>query len=319
LGDVDVSVLPLEGKRIWVAGQTGMVGSALVRRLSALDVTLLSAPRATVDLRDRAATKAWAINSRPDLVFVAAAKVGGILANDTQPVQFLQDNLDIELSTIAAAYEAGVEKLLFLGSSCMYPKHAAQPLREDSLLASKLEPTNQWYAVAKIAGAMLCDAYRKQYGANYISVLPTNLYGPNDNFDSASSHVMAAAIRKIAEAVEAGSRSVTIWGSGTPLREFMHVDDLADALVFLMQVYSEAGPINVGSGQEISILQLHELIADIAGYKGTFRLDPAKPDGTPRKLMDSSRLQALGWQPKIKLRDGVAEIYEAYKAQKMHS
>lgn len=305
--------MPLAGKRIWVSGHRGMVGSSLVRRLLALqDVTVLTAPR-TVDLRDKAATKAWVNDHRPDLVFMAAARVGGILANDTHPVDFLKDNLEIELATISAAYEAGVEKLVFLGSSCIYPKFALQPIAEGSLLTAALEPTNQWYAIAKIAGVMLCDAYRKQFGADFISVMPTNLYGLNDNFDPQSSHVIAAAVRKLVEAVRNGNDTVTIWGSGKPLREFMHVDDLADALIFLMQRFSAEGPINAGSGEEITILGLHELVAEIVGFKGRFAFDASKPDGTPRKIMDSSRLLSMGWRPKITLRQGVADMCAAYR------
>jgi GDP-L-fucose synthase len=307
-------MMSLEGKRIWVPGHRGMVGSALLRRLSGLDgVTILAAERRELDLTDRVATAAWAKAERPDLVFMAAARVGGILANDAYPVDFLQDNLAIELSTIAASFEAGVEKFMLLGSSCIYPKFAAQPIAESSLLTAPLEPTNQWYALAKIAGVMLCDAYRQQYGKSFISTMPTNLYGPNDNFDPRTSHVLPATVRKIVDARNSGRDRVTIWGSGSPLREFMHVDDLADALLFLMQRYDEAGPINVGSGQEISILGLHELVAELAGWNGAFEFDATKPDGTPRKLMDSSRLSALGWKPQTALRDGIRQMIELYE------
>jgi len=304
----------LEGKRIWVPGHRGMVGSALVRRLSEIQgTTILTAGHRELDLTDRAATAAWANDKRPDLVFMAAARVGGILANHESPVDFLEDNLAIEISTIAASHGAGVEKFMLLGSSCIYPKFAPQPITEDSLLTAPLEPTNQWYAIAKIAGVMLCDAYRQQYGKSFISTMPTNLYGPNDNFDVRTSHVLPATVRKIVEARDSGRDRVAIWGSGSPLREFMHVDDLADALLFLMQRYDEPGPINVGSGHEISILGLHELVAELAGWKGTFEFDGSKPDGTPRKLMDSSRLTALGWQPRIELRDGVRQMIELYE------
>ena len=286
-----------------------MVGSALVRRLSAIPgVEVLTAASGELDLRDRDATTAWAGRAKPDLAFMAAARVGGIVANDTRPVDFLQDNLQIEIATISAAQEAGVEKFVFLGSSCIYPKFAPQPIAEASLLTAALEPTNQWYAIAKIAGIMLCDAYRKQFGSHFVSAMPTNLYGPNDNYDLTNSHVLPATVRKIVEAKRSGRDNVVIWGSGTPLREFMHVDDLADALVFLMERYDEAGPINVGSGQEISILDLHRMVAGVVGYEGEFVFDAAKPDGTPRKLMDSSRLTAMGWGPKIPLEQGVAEI-----------
>lgn len=306
-------MISLEGKRIWVAGHRGMVGSALVRRLSGLpEVKILTADSRDLDLTDRAATTAWVRAQRPDLVFMAAARVGGILANNERPVDFLQDNLAIELSTIAAAFEAGVEKFMLLGSSCIYPKFAAQPIQESSLLTAPLEPTNQWYAIAKIAGVMLCDAYRQQFGRSFISTMPTNLYGPNDNFDPIASHVVAATIRKIVDARNAGRNRVTIWGSGSPLREFMHVDDLADALVFLMKRYDEAGPINVGSSQEISVLGLHQLVAELSGWQGEFDFDRSKPDGTPRKLMDSSRLTALGWRPRIELRDGLRQMIDIY-------
>ena len=302
----------LAGKRIWVAGHNGMVGSAVERRL-ALEpgVQILHAPRAELDLRDGKATRAWALANRPEIVVVAAAKVGGILANSQRPVDFLEDNLLIELSTIRAAADAGVEKLLFLGSSCIYPKMAPQPMPESALLTGLLEPTNQWYAVAKIAGIMLCDAFREQYGLNFISAMPTNLYGPNDNYDLNSSHVLPATLRKIHEAKLSCQRDVTIWGTGSPLREFMHVDDLADALIFLLQTYSEPGPINAGTAEEVTILELHKLAAKVAGWDGAFVFDATKPDGTPRKLMDSTRLAALGWRPKITLEDGLRRTYEA--------
>jgi GDP-L-fucose synthase len=310
-------MISLEGKRIWVAGHRGMVGSALVRRLSAVPgVTMLVADRRELDLTDRAATTTWALSHRPDMVFMAAARVGGILANSTYPVAFLQENLAIELSTISASFESGVEKFMLLGSSCIYPKFAPQPISEDSLLTAPLEPTNQWYAIAKIAGVMLCDAYRQQYDRSFISTMPTNLYGPNDNFDLTTSHVLPATIRKIVDARDAAQRRVTIWGSGSPLREFMHVDDLADALVFLMEHYDEAGPINVGTEQEISILELHQTVAELAGWRGSFEFDRSKPDGTPRKLMDSGRLAALGWRPRISLRDGITQMIELYSVSK---
>uniref|UniRef100_UPI00313AD05B GDP-L-fucose synthase family protein n=2 Tax=Mesorhizobium sp. 131-3-5 TaxID=2744520 RepID=UPI00313AD05B len=301
-------------------GNRGMVGSALVRRLSDLPgVTVLTAERRELDLTDRPATAAWAKAKRPDLVFMAAARVGGILANHESPVDFLQDNLAIELSTIEASFAAGAQKFMLLGSSCVYPKFAAQPISESSLLTGPLEPTNQWYAIAKIAGIMLCDAYRQQYGTSFISTMPTNLYGPNDNFDPKTSHVLPATVRKIVDARNSGRDRVTIWGSGSPLREFMHVDDLADAVLFLMRAYDEAGPVNVGSGQEISILGLHQLVAELAGWKGTFEFDNRKPDGTPRKLLDSSRLIALGWQPRIELRAGVRQMIELYEKSEQAS
>jgi GDP-L-fucose synthase len=308
-------VTGLEGKRVWVAGHRGMVGRALVERLSDIaGLTLVVAGRDELDLRDREATRRWVKAQRPDLAFIAAARVGGILANDSYPVDFLEDNLLIELSAIRAAFDAGVEKLLFLGSSCIYPKLAPQPISEDSLLTAPLEPTNQWYAIAKIAGISLCDAFRKQYGAAFISAMPTNLYGPGDNYDLHDAHVLAAAIRKIHEAKVNGRATVTIWGTGTPLREFMHVADLADALVFLMQHYDAPGPINVGSGDEISILGLHEAIRDIIGWQGDFVFDATRPDGTPRKLMDSRRLRDLGWQASTDLHDGLADTYRRFVA-----
>jgi GDP-L-fucose synthase len=306
----------LEGKRIWIAGHRGMVGRALVRRLEGVPgVSLVVAERGELDLGDREATRQWVKAQRPDLAFIAAAKVGGILANDTLPVDFLEDNLRVELSTIRAAFDAGVEQLLFLGSSCIYPRLAPQPIREDSLLTAPLEPTNQWYAIAKIAGIALCDAFRKQYGACFISAMPTNLYGPGDSYDLASAHVLAAAIRKVHEAQAYGRDVVTVWGSGTPLREFMHVADAADALVFLMQHYDEAGPINVGSGDEISILGLHEAVREVVGWRGQFRFDPSKPDGMPRKLMDSTRLHDLGWQGHTDFRTGLADTYRSFLSE----
>jgi GDP-L-fucose synthase len=299
-------VTTLEGKRIWVAGHTGMVGAALVRALARLDgVTLLTASHGELDLRDPGATRAWAAAQRPDLVFVAAARVGGILANAARPVDFLEDNLLIAASVIHAAHATGVEKLLFLGSSCAYPRLAPQPIREAALLGGPLEPTNQGYAVAKIAGVLLCDAYRQQYGADFVSAMPTNLYGPNDNDDPEESHVLAAAIRKIRTAQASGAAEVTIWGTGAPLREFMHVDDLAAALLVVMASYSAPGPINIGSGEEVSILALHELVAQLSGWRGRFVFDASKPDGTPRKRLDCARLEALGFQARIGLEEGI--------------
>ncbi len=300
----------LAGKRIWIAGHAGLVGSALARRLAAVPgVTLITARSRELDLRDLAATRAFVRDKRPDLAFIAAARVGGILANAERPVDFLEDNLLIELATMRAAAAERLEKVLFLGSSCIYPKFAPQPIAEASLLAGPLEPTNQWYAVAKIAGVMLCDAYRQQHGMNFISAMPTNLYGPNDSYDLATSHVLPATLRKIMEAKAAGRDEVTVWGTGTPLREFMHVDDLADALTFLMERYDEAGPINVGTGEEVTILELHRMAAEIIGWQGRFVLDGTKPDGTPRKLMDSSRLHGLGWRSKIPLAEGLRRTY----------
>ena len=299
----------LAGKRVFVAGHRGMVGSALVRRLASEDCEVLTAGRSELDLIDQAATRAWFEREKPDAVFLAAARVGGILANDSYPADFLYDNLMIEANTIEAAFRAKVGKLLFLGSSCIYPKFAEQPMREDALLTGPLEPTNEWYAVSKIAGIKLAQAYRRQHGCDFISAMPTNLYGPGDNFDLASSHVLPALIRKVHEAKLAGSPSFTIWGSGTPRREFLHVDDLADACVFLMQRYSGDEHVNVGFGSDVTIIELAELIARMIGFDDTIDRDVTKPDGTPRKLMDTARLSAMGWSPRITLEEGVATTY----------
>jgi GDP-L-fucose synthase len=302
-------IFSLTGRRLFVAGHRGMVGSALVRRLASEGCDVLTAPRSELDLLDQVQVRAWMAEHKPDVVIVAAAKVGGILANDTYPADFLYDNLMIEANLIEASHRIGVDKLLFLGSSCIYPKFAPQPITEDSLLTGPLEPTNEWYAIAKIAGIKLCQAYRRQYGSDYISAMPTNLYGPGDNFDLNSSHVLPALIRKAHEARLAGAESFEIWGTGTPRREFLHVDDLADACVHLLKVYSDAGPVNVGSGTDIPIGDLAELVADVIGFNGVVTRDETKPDGTPRKLMDSSRLADLGWTAKIDLRDGIADAY----------
>ena len=305
------AIYSLAGKRVWVAGHKGMVGSALVRRLESEDCEVLTVDRSELDLTDQRAVLGWMHNHRPQAVFLAAARVGGIHANDTRPVDFLRDNLLIETAVFTGAESVGVEKLMFLGSSCIYPKHAAQPLREEALLTGALEPTNEWYALAKIAGVKLAQAYRKQYGCDFISAMPTNLYGPGDNYDLSGSHVLPALIRKVHEAKESGG-PVEIWGSGSPLREFLFVDDCADACIHLMQHYSGDMPINVGSGEEISILGLTRLVMDAIGYQGDIVTDPAKPDGTPRKLLDSSRLESLGWSPKVPLREGIALAYAAY-------
>lgn len=296
----------LAGKRVFVAGHRGMVGSALVRRLEREACTIVTIDRAGLDLRDQAAVRAWFAANRPDAVFLAAARVGGILANDRHPADFLHDNLMVAANVIEAAHRSGVEKLLFLGSSCIYPRLAAQPIREEALLAGPLEPTNQWYAIAKIAGVKLVQAYRRQHGCDFIAAMPTNLYGPGDNFDLESSHVLPALIRKAHEARVAGAAAMPIWGSGTPRREFLHVDDLADACVFLMMHYSDDAPINVGSGEEVTIRELAAMVARAIGFDGAIVADPARPDGTPRKLVDSGRLRALGWQPRITLADGIA-------------
>ncbi|SSC67295.1 GDP-L-fucose synthase [Ciceribacter selenitireducens] len=304
----------LSGKRVWVAGHRGMVGSALVRRLASEGCETLTVDRAELDLRRQGAVEAWMERSRPDAVFLAAAKVGGILANDTRPAEFLYDNLILETNIIHAAYRTGVEKLLFLGSSCIYPKFAPQPITEDALLTGALEPTNEWYAIAKIAGMKLCQAYRRQYGCDFISAMPTNLYGPGDNYDLTSSHVMPALIRKADDAKRAGDSTITVWGTGTARREFLHVDDCADACVFLMKSYSAEGHVNVGSGKDITILELTRLVCDIVGFHGVIDHDLSKPDGTPRKLLNVEKLRAMGWAPRIALADGIAKAYEAFLA-----
>ncbi|WP_294260850.1 GDP-L-fucose synthase [uncultured Sphingomonas sp.] len=304
----------LRGKRVYVAGHRGMVGSAIVRRLASEDCEILAPPRSELDLIDQRAVRDWFTRERPDAVFLAAAKVGGILANDSFPADFLYDNLMIEANVIEAAHRTDVAKLLFLGSSCIYPKFAEQPIVEESLLTGPLEPTNEWYAIAKIAGIKLAQAYRRQHGHDYISAMPTNLYGPGDNFDLNSSHVLPALIRKAHEAKLAGAESLTIWGTGTPRREFLHVDDLADACVFLMQHYSDAPHVNAGFGDDVSILELAELVAKTVGFEGTIVRDTSKPDGTPRKLMSSARLEAMGWRPTITLEQGVASVYQWFLA-----
>jgi GDP-L-fucose synthase len=295
---------------ILVAGHRGLVGSAIVRHLQATGFeNLLLRPRSAVDLRDQAAVDAFFATAQPAYVFLAAAKVGGILANDTHPAEFLRDNLAIQTNVIDAAYRYGTRKLLFLGSSCIYPKHAPQPMPEECLLSGPLEPTNESYAIAKIAGLKMCQAYRRQYGFDAICAMPTNLYGPGDNFDLRSSHVLPALIRKFHEAQAGGAGEVEIWGTGTPRREFLHVDDLADACVFLMQRYSSEQPVNVGWGTDVSIAELADRVAKTVGYNGTLRFNTSMPDGTPRKLLDVSRLSALGWTAKIPLDSGIAATY----------
>lgn len=302
----------LAGKRIWVAGHRGMVGSAIIRRLASEGCEVLTAGRAELDLRRQDAVEAWMEENSPDAVFLAAAKVGGILANDTYPADFLYENLILEANIIHAAYRSGVEKLLFLGSSCIYPKFAPQPITEDALLTGALEPTNEWYAIAKIAGIKLCQAYRRQHGCDFISAMPTNLYGPGDNFDLNTSHVMPALIRKAHDARQSGAAAMTVWGTGTPRREFLHVDDCADACVFLMKSYSDESHVNVGSGEDITILELTKLVCDVVGFSGGIEHDLSKPDGTPRKLMSAERLRSMGWAPRIALADGIAEAYRAF-------
>ena len=302
--------------RVFVAGHRGLVGGAIVRHLQTAGFEqVLTASRQELDLTEQAAVNAWFESERPAFVFLAAARVGGIQANSSYPADFIRDNLLIQNNVIDAAFRCGVRKLLFLGSSCIYPKQAPQPIREDALLTGPLEPTNEWYAVAKIAGIKLCQAYRRQYGFDAISLMPTNLYGPGDNFDLLTSHVLPALIRKFHEARVTQAPEVVVWGSGTPRREFLHVDDLADAAVFLMQNYSGEDIINVGVGEDISIAELAALVADVVGYHGTIVYDRSKPDGTPRKLLDVSRLHALGWRARIALRDGVTATYRWYVEQ----
>lgn len=302
-------LLDLAGKRVWVAGHRGLVGSALVRRLQGEDVALLTAGRQTLDLREQDAVRAWVRRERPEIVFLAAAKVGGIEANSTCPADFLYDNLMIEANVLQAAFETGVRKLLLLGSTCIYPKFAPQPVAEDALLSGPLEATNEYYAIAKIAGIKLAQAYRRQYGCDFIAAQPCNLYGPGDNFDLETSHVLPALMRKAHEAKVGGRRTMTVWGSGTPRREFLHVDDVADALVFLVRHYSAEQHVNVGSGKEISIRELAHLVAQVVGFEGALEFDAGKPDGTPRKLADVSCLRSLGWQDRIGLRQGVRDTY----------
>jgi GDP-L-fucose synthase len=306
----------LAGKRVWVAGHNGMVGSALVRRLAGEDCKLLLADRRELDLLDQHAVRAWMAESRPDTVFLAAARVGGILANSERPADFLYENLAIETNVIEAAAGLGVGKLLFLGSSCIYPRLAEQPIREEALLTGPLEETNEWYAIAKIAGIKLCQAYRRQQGCDFISAMPTNLYGPGDNFDLHTSHVLPALIRKAHEAKLDGAPAIAIWGSGAPRREFLHVDDCADALVFLMRNYSGEGHLNVGCGEDLTILELTRLVCEVVGFKGEIETDPSKPDGTPRKLLSVERLASLGWTPRIGLHEGVAATYEWFRANR---
>jgi GDP-L-fucose synthase len=302
----------LKGKTVFVAGHRGMVGAALVRRLAQEDVELLTVPRSEVDLRDQAAVFGWFAAKRPQAVFLAAAKVGGIVANDTLRGEFLYDNLIIATNVIHAAHVNGAEKLMFLGSSCIYPRLASQPLREDSMLTGPLEPTNEPYAIAKIAGIKMAEAYRSQYGADFISVMPTNLYGPGDNYHPEYSHVVAALIRRFHEAKISGAPDVAVWGTGTPRREFLYVDDLADACVHLMKTYSSEELVNIGTGEDITIAEFARVVAKVVGYTGTISFDPARPDGTPRKLLDVERLAKLGWRARTSLEDGIRLAYAAY-------
>jgi GDP-L-fucose synthase len=305
-------IYPLTGKRVWVAGHRGMVGSALVRRLASEDCEVLTASRAELDLTRQDQVEAWMAKARPQAVFLAAARVGGIMANASYPADFIYDNLMIEANVIEAARRTGVEKLLLLGSSCIYPKLAPQPIPEEALLTGPLEPTNEWYAIAKIAGIKLAQAYRRQHGCDFISAMPTNLYGPEDNFDLQSSHVLPALIRKAHEAKLRGDRTLVLWGTGTARREFLHVDDCADALVHLMTSYSDEEHVNVGAGEDLTIRELAETIGEAVGFEGDIVTDPTKPDGTPRKLMSADRLRAAGWSPRIGLREGVRTTYAWY-------
>lgn len=313
LASAEEPIYPLKGKRVWVPGHRGMVGSALLRRLRTEGCTLLSVSREALDLRRQEAVEQWMREAKPQAVFLVAAKVGGIAANDTASAEFLYDNLAIALNVIHTAAAVKVEKLLYLGSSCIYPKFAPQPIKEDALLTGLLEPTNQWYAVAKIAGLKLCQAYRRQFGHDFISAMPTNLYGPGDNFDLNTGHVIPALMRKAHDAKSRNDPEFVVWGSGTPRREFMHVDDAADALVHLLQHYSGDTHVNVGSGEDITIMDLAALIAETVGFAGKIIFDSSKPDGTPRKLLDSSSLSALGWKPKTALKDGLASTYRWFE------
>lgn len=310
----DSGSFDLRGKRVWVAGHRGMVGSAILRRLEQEDCQIISAGRGELDLRRQAEVAKWMEANRADVVFLAAATVGGILANDRRPAEFLYDNLMIEANIIDAAHQTNVEKLLFLGSSCIYPKFAPQPMLESCLLSGELEPTNQWYAIAKIAGIKMCQAYRKQYGSDFISAMPTNLYGPGDNYDLEGSHVIPALIARTHVAKVRSAASLQIWGTGSPQREFLFVDDLADALVFLVKTYSDGLHINVGSGEEIKIGNLAKLVIETVGFKGDLEFDNSKPDGTPRKLLDVSKLTKLGWVARTDLKSGLQLTYESFLA-----
>lgn len=309
------ATLDLRGKRVWVAGHRGMVGSAVVRRLQREECTILTAGREELDLREQAATTRWIRRNRPDVAIIAAARVGGIMANAQYPVDFLYDNLMIGLNAMKACHDVGVERLLWLASSCIYPREAAQPITEDALLTGPLEPTNEAYAIAKIAGLKLAEAYSRQHGKSFITAMPTNLYGPNDNFDLDTSHVMPALIRKIHDAKMSGSSTVTIWGTGRSIREFLHVDDLADAAVFLTRNYDGREHVNIGSGREISIGELAALVARAVGFEGSFVFDTSKPDGTPRKGLETSKMERLGWKPSIRLEDGIAQLYALWQQQ----
>jgi GDP-L-fucose synthase len=308
-----MTAFSLKGKRVWIAGHRGMVGGAIARRLAVEGCEILTATRKELDLTRQADVEAWMAGKKPDVIFIAAAVVGGILANDTRPVDFLTDNLAIQNNIIATAHKIDVQKLMFLGSSCIYPRLAAQPMPENALLTGPLEPTNQWYAIAKISGIMQCQAYRRQYGRDFISAMPTNLYGPGDNFDLMSSHVLPALLVKAHHAKAAGDLSMTLWGSGQPRREFLYVDDLADACVFLMKTYSGEEHVNIGYGSDVTIRELAETVAEVVGFRGTLTYDSSKPDGMPKKLLDSAKLNAMGWKPATDLKQGIAKAYEWYR------
>lgn len=320
-GTPAVASIPFElkGKSVYVAGHRGMVGSALLRRLAREEVELVTVDRRDVDLCNQAAVFDWFARVRPQVIFLAAAKVGGIVANNTLRAEFIYDNIAIAANVIHAAHQNGAEKLMFLGSSCIYPKLAAQPLREDSVLSGPLEPTNEPYAIAKIAGIKMVEAYRSQYGSDFISVMPTNLYGPGDNYHPELSHVVAALIRRFHEAKVSGAKSVVVWGTGTPRREFLYVDDMADACVHLMKTYSGPELINIGTGKDIAIAEFARVVAEIVGYSGEISFDTSRPDGTPRKLLDVSRLDKLGWRAKTSLHDGLKRAYDAYLTQTVRS
>ena len=309
------SVYELSGKRVFVAGHRGMVGSAIVRALQGEGCEILTAPHPGVDLRRPDEVEPWLLEYRPHAVFLAAARVGGIVANDSRPAEFIHDNLAIETAVVEGARRAGVEKLLFLGSSCIYPRMAKQPIQEEALLTGPLEPTNEWYAIAKIAGVKMCQAYRRQHGCDYISLMPTNLYGQDDNFDPEAAHVIPALMRRMHEARLAGADEVVVWGTGAPRREFLHVDDLADAAVHLMRVYSGEPPVNVGTGKDVAISEAAELIRTVVGFQGAIRYDRSRPDGVPRKRLDVGRLAQLGWSARIPLREGLESTYRWFVAQ----
>jgi GDP-L-fucose synthase len=303
----------LAGKRVFVAGHRGMAGSAIVRRLRQEPCEVLIATRQELDLTRQEQTEQWLAKHRPDAVIMAAGRVGGILANDTLPANFLAENLAMALNCINASFTVGVQKLVYLGSTCVYPKFATQPMSEDQLLTGELEPTNQWYAIAKIAGIKLCEAYRRQHARDFVSVMPTNLYGPGDNYHPEHSHVVAALIRRFHEAKVANAPTVTVWGTGAPRREFLYVDDFADACVFVLKNYSSAQFVNVGVGRDISIAEFAQMVAEVVGFQGNIVFDPSKPDGTPRKLVDVSRLTAIGWTAKVPLGQGLAQAYADFQ------